>query len=324
MIPPQAKLPPSIGESYPIAVVADRTGLSPDVLRAWERRYQVVKPTRGQSGQRRYSSEDIERLTLLHAVTRAGRSIGEVANLPRDELQRMADEDVAVRERRAALAPEYVALDRILGTALELTRSLASVQLDAHLRRAAGLLGMPVFLERVAVPMLRYVGDEWHAGRLSIAQEHLASTVLQEIILQTMRGFTQREGAPRLLVATPAGERHAIGAALVGAYAAAEGWDVIYLGTDLPAGDIATAAVAAQARVVALSIVFVDDPARLVGEVRALRSRLPADVLLIAGGSGAALLSTELSAAGIKIASSMADLAHGLEKSHRNRNSARS
>ena len=96
-------------------------------------------------------------------------------------------------------------------------------------------MGVTAFLESVAAPLLRRVGDEWHAGRLTPAQEHLVSSVLHDIAVETMRALTQQVGVPRVLVATPAGERHVIGAALVGAAAAVEGWNVLYLGADLPA-----------------------------------------------------------------------------------------
>ena len=83
---------------HPIAVVTERTGLSQDLLRVWERRYRAVSPTRGPGGQRLYSDADIERLVLLHAATRAGRSISRVANLANEALSAMVDEDVAARE----------------------------------------------------------------------------------------------------------------------------------------------------------------------------------------------------------------------------------
>lgn len=269
---------------------------------------------RGPGGQRRYTSADVERLALLHAATRAGRNISEVARLSPEALARLVEEDSVAREARAARTSDHLAPDRMVDLALDLTRALDSSALEAHLRRAAALLGTVAFLARIAVPTLRRVGDEWHAGRLTPAQEHLASSVLQEIILQAMRGFSPRENAPRVVIATPAGERHAIGAALVGAAAAAEGWNVVYLGTDLPAADIADAAMTTAAQVVAVSVVFIDDRNRVAAELRALRSRLPAGVQLIAGGSGAAQLAPELMRAGIRVGTSFTDLSAGVEQ----------
>lgn len=293
---------PSAGDpGHPIAVTSERTGLTQDVIRVWERRYGAVKPARSRGGQRLYTNADVERLTLLNAATDAGRSIGQIARLSTRELKRMVDEDRAVREARSLRLAGGLDGGDVVKLGLTLTRSLAATDLDLHLRRAAAALGVTAFVQNVAVPLLRQVGDEWHAGRMTPGQEHLASSVLHDILVGTMRGFTQRNGASRVLVATPAGERHAIGAALVGAIAAMQGWNVVYLGADLPAADIATAAVAADVAIVALSIVYVDDRQRPLAEVRSLRKQLPQHISLVVGGSGAALLERDLTAAGARV-----------------------
>jgi len=283
--------------------VAERTGLSQDVLRVWERRYGAVKPERGPGGQRFYTNADVERLRLLHSAAKAGRSIGQIAGLSEKALARMVSEDAEARERRASLSTGSVDAAGLVETAFALTRSLAASELDDHLRRAAALLGMSAFVERIMAPLLRQVGDAWHEGRLATSHEHLASSILHDILVETMRGFPHGNGAPRVLVATPAGERHAIGAALVGASAAIAGWNVVYLGTDLPAKDIAAAAVTADVRIVALSIVYVDDRKRVLGELRSLRALLPTGIAIMVGGAGTARLDPELAASGVQIAS---------------------
>lgn len=300
---------------HPIAVVAERTGLSQDVLRVWERRYGAVHPRRDQSGQREYTDADVHRLGLLQAATKVGRSIGRVARLSTTAIAALVEADLESRARRGV--PELAAPDPpdIVGAALAHARALDVAALDESLRRAAATLGVSAFIETVAAPLLRTVGDEWHAGRLTPAQEHLVTAVLHDIVVGTMRAFPQPSSAPKVLVATPAGDRHAIGAALVGAAAAVEGWNVLYLGTDLPAGEIADAARAAGARVVALSVVYVEDRDRVLGELRALRSRLPRDVALIAGGAGAHALAAELGAMNVRVETSIAGLVTELRRS---------
>lgn len=292
-------------QRHPIAVVSQRTGLSQDVLRVWERRYEAVSPSRSPNGVRLYSDADIERLILLRTATRAGRSIGQLAKLPTGELEALVVEDETAQERRGRPAGSPPDPDDVVGASLALARLLDASALDEALRRAAVVMGMPVFLETVAAPLLRKVGDEWHAGRLSPAHEHLVTSSLHEIVVAMMRVFTQRPGAPTVLVATSAGERHVIGAALVGAAAALEGWNVLYLGGNLPATEIADAARSKGVRVVALSIIYVDSPPNLLAEMRALREQLPTDVPLIAGGAGAVLMSRELTALGIRVQASV-------------------
>lgn len=299
---------------HPIAIVAERTGLSQDVLRVWERRYQAVHPLRGAGGQRYYSDGDIERLSLLRAATRAGRGIGHVARLPTDAIAALVADDIAARGRREPPTSTVSVAADTIESALTLARSLDAQGLDETLRRTVATLGVSAFIETVAGPLLRRVGDEWHAGRLSPAPEHLVTSIMHDIVAGTMRSFPQRIGAPRVLVATPAGDRHAIGAALVGAAAAVEGWSVLYLGPDLPAREIADAASAAGARVVALSVVYVDDSARVLGELRALRSMLPPSVRIIAGGGGARALATELAAMDVVVEGSIPGLVAQLRR----------
>ena len=298
------------GTRHPIAVVSARTGLSADVLRVWERRYDAVTPMRARDGQRYYTDADVERLKLLRLATEAGRSIGKVAGLPTRALAKMVAGDESAREA-AGPGPGDARADGIVAASLEHVRAMDAAALEAGLRRAVALLGVAGFLEAVA-SLQQQVGREWHAGRLTAAQEHMATAVVQHVVISAMKELSHGNGAPRIVVATPAEERHAIGAALAGAAAAAEGWNVIYLGADLPAGDIAASAVAANARVVALSIVYVSDRAALLRELRSLRETLPATVAVMAGGSGAAAMRRDIESAGVTVVPSLQQLASEL------------
>ena len=324
------------GGRHPIGVVEARTGLPQDVIRVWERRYRAVEPGRGPGGQRVYSDADIERLTLLEAATRAGRRIGSIATLPIEELEQMVRDDAAAIDARRistgrgggtgiAVADTAIAAEAesVVMDAVKHARALDPERLDASLQRAAGRLGIPAFIELVAAPVLRLVGDEWHAGRLTPAQEHVASTVVRDIIAGAMRSMSANAlrsmssgngGVGRLLVATPAGERHEIGAALAGATAAAEGWSVIYLGADLPAEEIARAAMSAEVEMVALSIVYGAEPERLIAELRMLRSQLPRRVPIVVGGAGTVAIRDELVEAGIIVADTLGELRGKLKR----------
>jgi MerR family transcriptional regulator, light-induced transcriptional regulator len=307
--------PEHTASRHPIAVVAERTGLSQDLLRVWERRYQAVQPRRGAGGHRTYSDADIERLRLLNAVTNAGRSISHVAGLSTDELSRMAQEDAAARRDQAsndtnrAARSQHSRTAEVVEQALAATARLDAAEVEHLLRRAVAEFGVIAFIEGVASPMLRRIGDDWHAGRVSIAHEHLASSIVYDLVTESMRSLTRRSGPDAVLVATPTGEHHAIGAALVGAAAAAEGWRVVYLGADVPAKEIAAAAaIASDVRVVAISLTYLREREKMVNELRDLRALLPAAVVLVAGGTGTGGIETELSAAGIRVGTDLADL----------------
>lgn len=303
---------------HPIAVVAERTGLSQDVLRVWERRYAAVKPMRDSAGQRIYSDADIARLALLRDAVRAGRGISHVARLPTPALEMLVEEDRSARrtvsDPRTAATDASPVDDALVEDALALALALDGQRLHELLRRGSARLGVAGFLETLAAPLLRRVGDEWHAGRMSPAQEHLVSSAVHDIAAATLRAFAPPAGAPRVVVATPSGDRHVIGATLVGAAAAVEGWNVIYLGADLPAPEIATAARASGARLVALSVVFLDSRERVLSEIEALHAALPAAVSLIAGGTGAAALAAPLGRLGVRVESTIAGLVAELRR----------
>ena len=273
---------------YPLRAVVRRTGLSADVLRAWERRYGAVRPTRSAGGQRLYSADDVERLVLLQRATAAGNSIGEIARLDRDALDALLD-----RTERDGAAPTPAAVERLVRDALAAADALDPMALESALKRGALLLGSEVFVDDALPRFLRAVGDRWHRGSLTPAHEHLATQVVRRVLTWLSAAYESQPDSPTIVIATPAEELHELGAMLVAAVAAGEGWKAVYLGPSLPAADIATAAAQVGASVVALSVVHTDGDAT-VRELRAARSLLPASALLVLGGMAAARLERSL------------------------------
>lgn len=288
------------GGRHPIGVVVDRTGLTADVLRVWERRYSAVTPERDDAGQRLYSDADIERLRLLRQAAMAGRAIGQIAGLPTGTLERMVAEDAAERARVPASAPAPDERD-IVEAAVAHARAFEDAALERRLLRALGTSGLTRFLEGIVAPMLRRFGDEWHAGRLTAAQEHLATAIVRRVVATAMRDVGSTADGPTIVIATPQGERHETGAMLAAAGAAAVGWRVIYLGADLPAVDIATAVRETGAAAVGLSVLYLVNPEATIEELRVLRRALPPDVPVAAGGAGAVQLADALRPAGVEV-----------------------
>jgi len=290
---------------HPIAVVAERTGLSRDVLRVWERRYAAVAPARSAGGQRLYSDEQVARFRLLAAATGHGRSISQVAGLTDDELARMVADDELARPAR----PNHDgARAETLDHAMALTEALDGSGLSRTLRRAIARHGFPFFLEEIVPALMQRVGDEWHASRLTIAHEHLASAAVLAIILEGLHVIPETPGAPRLVVATPSGAQHALGAALAAVAAALDGWTVVHLGADVPAADVATAAATTEAHAVAMSVVYAEDAGGTERELRAMRAALPARVPLIIGGAAVGAMAALKADAGVIACATIAEL----------------
>lgn len=281
---------------HPIQVVARRTGLTPDVIRVWERRYSAVSPSRSESRRRLYSDEDVRRLVLLRKATLAGRRIGDVANMSDDELVEL----VASDERSTAEAPTVAptpsagprpvpddAVLRHQKACLLAVEKLDGTAMDGALNQARLELSTPVLIDRVLMPVLHEVGDRWRSGSIRPYQEHLATSMIKSL-LESLRPFHAKPtSGPEFLVTTPAGQVHEMGALMAAVIAATEGWRVTYLGPNLPAEEIAAAALQRKARVIGLSVVYPPDDPLLEQELRRLRQLLPSEVEIVVGGRAA-------------------------------------
>lgn len=269
-------MPPTDEPLLSITAAARRVGLSPHVLRAWERRYGAVRPLRSPSGERLYRPRDLERLALLRAAVRRGHRIGRIARLPTATLRTLV----------AAATPseDPAAVRRACEAALRAWRPETAV---AELARAHHALPWDVFRDDILLPLLRRVGDAWQQGELCAAQEHLFSVGVRALLERWLAELSPDPDAPLLLAATPTGQRHEFGALVAAASAQLVGWRARYLGPDLPPEDVAAAARALGAEAVALSAVLEPvEPARLGEYVAALADGLPRSVLLLLGGRG--------------------------------------
>jgi methanogenic corrinoid protein MtbC1 len=273
--------PPNRQARYPLRAVMRRTGLSADVIRAWERRYSAVAPQRSEGGQRLYSERDVVRLVLLARATAEGHSIGEIARLDDGALEALLQ---GSRSRGRDSAVDEVAA--VVADALGATARLESLALETILKRVVFSLGVERFVDEVVGRFLEEVGNRWHSGAISPAHEHLASNTMRRVLAWVTDAYELEPDAPRIVIATPAGEMHELGAMAVAAAAVSEGWRVVYLGANLPARDIADAAHQVEAKAVALSVVYANGSSSA-AEVERIARLLPDRVELFIGGAAA-------------------------------------
>jgi DNA-binding transcriptional MerR regulator/methylmalonyl-CoA mutase cobalamin-binding subunit len=271
-----------------VRVVARRTGLTPDLLRAWEKRYRVVQPVRSAGGQRNYSDADIERLQLLVKVTAAGRSIGQVASLGNAELRELAAGDRIADDSVDAPEAHDRAVEHYLQDALGAAENFNANLLESTLRAAALQLPSDQALDRVFGPLLLEIGARWEQGRFPPANEHLTTATIRRVLTWMTDFRVTPEDARTIVVGTPAMQLHDLGAMLAATVAATSGWRVAFLGASLPADELARAARMAQADTVALSIVDPGEHAHVSGQLQELRRELPRSIALLVGGAGAA------------------------------------
>lgn len=271
---------------HPIQVVARRTGLSADVIRVWERRYGAVRPTRSNSRRRLYTDEDVSRLILLRKAILAGRRIGDVANLPEETLSSMVETDASAAAQ-VAVAPKVVQEDDSRGhleDCIAAVEALNAQELDRLLTRARLELSTPDLMHRVLRPLLREVGDRWRSGTMRAYHEHLATSMVKSLLENLRPISAQPQAGPDIVITTPAGQLHELGALMVSVVAATEGWRVTYLGPNLPAEEIAAAARQRSAKAVALSLIYPPDDPHVIDELRRLRQLLPPEVAVVVGG----------------------------------------
>jgi DNA-binding transcriptional MerR regulator/methylmalonyl-CoA mutase cobalamin-binding subunit len=269
---------------HTIKVAAKLTGLTTHVIRVWEKRYGAVVPSRSDSQRRLFNDADLQRLTLLRQATGQGHSIGTIARLDNDGLRGLVRRMESASGLTAASAGQNHgdASPAALSDLVDFIVKFNHQALEDALTRFSVALGAQGLLLKVVAPLTQIIGERWQAGELNAAHEHFASAAIREYLLKS-KPFAALDHAPVLLVATPAGQLHELGAVMVACAALNQGWKVIYLGASLPAAELAGAAMQSHARAVALSIVFPEDDPNLAGELVNLRRYLSPEIKILAG-----------------------------------------
>jgi methanogenic corrinoid protein MtbC1 len=265
---------------YSIKAVSQATGLTVETLRAWERRYRVVVPRRDELGRRVYCPDDVLRLRRLREATERGHPIGRLVQMDEPGLVGLLHEP-SVRPAPPATPPAFV--ERILAAA----EDYSSARCEQALTLAISLLPPAQLIDDVLEPLLREVGERWHGGRFSIAQERMVSGSVRKHIGLVVESYDRNARGPAIVFATLPGERHELGLLMSAMVCASHGCKVHYLGADLPPEEIARYTREVGAAVVALSVVVLDGLAALPVQLETLRAGLGPDVPVWVGGQGA-------------------------------------
>jgi MerR family transcriptional regulator, light-induced transcriptional regulator len=264
---------------FRIGELSYRVGVSPDVLRAWEKRYRLLRPSRSKGGYRLYTERDEWRVRLMQQQLWSGLSAAQAA------------QQVARIERERNLR------DASIETPSQLARQLASSleafdEDHAHelLDRLFGLHGLERAIREALMPYLRQLGERWARRQVSIAQEHFASRLIEGRLLALARGWNKGPGR-RAVLACPPGEQHTLPLVSFGLILRSRGWRNIYLGAETPPSTVQMAADTVAADVIVMSAVSADHFAPIARDLRALAHRRP---LVLAGPGATAELAAEL------------------------------
>ena len=247
-----------------ITALSRRTGIAPDTLRKWEQRYGVLRPERTPGGQRRYSESDVQRVEWLRDRIRDGWRIGEAA--------RVLDEAAAV-----ALDDPTELRDSLIASVRANDLRAASAALD----QAFAVLSLHQALTDVVTPALRWTGEAWHRGELSVAQEHALTTKVRVHLSTFVSGGQGGVHGTAVLACAP-GERHDVGLLMLAVMLRGDGWRIEFLGADTPTASAISFAASAGASILCFS-------ASRTESVHALRDALAASSSagpqLVFGGS---------------------------------------
>jgi MerR family transcriptional regulator, light-induced transcriptional regulator len=248
------------GEVLRIGELSKRAGVSPELLRAWERRYGLLRPARSAGGLRLYSPADVERVALMQQHLAEGMAAAEAAALAvRDRV----DEEAA----RTALRP--AAIRDELAAALDV---FDEPRAQAILDRLLALATVETLLAEVVVPYLQELGERWKRGEASVAQEHFASGVLRGRLLGLARGWGLGLGPVAVLACLP-GEQHDLGLIAFGLALRSQGWRIVYLGPDSPLDTVADVSRQLEPSVVVLNAVSRERVRPVLPQLRALAQR---------------------------------------------------
>ena len=273
--------------SFSQAAVEQATGLSREVLRKWELRYQFPMPVRGVRGQRLYREQDIVRLQLIQRLAAQGLRAGQLVPLSLADLQ--AKQDASAWPTAQAVDPTQLqAAAQALLVCLKPGAAPSAVSI--HLEQLVKKLGLALLVDQYLPVFNQTIGDAWSAGLLGVHGEHHYTECVRNVVLRALSPLTASQAQPRVLLTTPPGELHGLG--LLGLQAALNlhGADCVSLGTQTPLSNVVQAVWELDAKVVALSVSINFAPTVMCAYVKVLRQQLPHDCSVWVGGQGAAPL----------------------------------
>ncbi len=234
-----------------IGELARRTGVSPELLRAWERRYGILSPARSPGGFRLYSTEDEGRIRAMRGLLEDGLSAAQAAQL-------------AVARADSASVAQLPAdgSHAFLTALLDFDDSAANAAFD----RLLADFSLETVLRESVLPVLRELGERWERGETTVAQEHFASSLLRGRLLGLARGWDKGAG-PRVLLAAPSEEHHDLAMIVFGLALRQHGWRVTFLGTDTPVATLAETADALDPELVVVAAAITERLADVADEL---------------------------------------------------------
>lgn len=276
---------------YTIKEASARTGIGAPLIRAWERRYGVVRPIRTASGYRMYDDATLQVLAAMRSLVESGWTASEAARAISAGEVPVADVAVTVASGRTTGATGAAAnrarmIDRFVAAA----EAASAADTEAALDEIMASGSFEAVVDDILLPATAALGDSWMTGRLSVAAEHAASAAVGRRLAAAFQaaGIAQRTA---VVVGLPPAARHELGALAFAAALRRRGTGVLYLGADVTLEGWVDAVARTRARAAVVAVPTAADREAATTVIAALRDgRLP---VLAVGGAAAAPLAGE-------------------------------
>jgi methanogenic corrinoid protein MtbC1 len=269
--------------------VEQRTGLSREVLRKWELRYQYPRPGRGLRGQRHYTRDEVDKLILISQLLKHGLRAGVLVPMSTPQLQGLLDRQGSIYPHPTEPSrTELAQAVQSLLVALAPTSDASAI--ESFLQTQLARYGLAVFVAHQVPTFNCAVGDAWLTQRLSIAAEHRYTSCLRQVVLRALPPPSHANTRPRVLLTTPPCELHSLGLLALHAQLSLQGADCIDLGSQTPLAELLQAVTDLQIGVVAISVSICLAPVEIQQFVQKLVAGMPNDCVLWVGGQGCTAL----------------------------------
>ena len=269
---------------HPIQIVSRRTGLSADVIRAWERRYKAVNPTRSSNGRRLYSDNDVKKLMLLQRIISGGRRIGDIANLNIKNLENLIESDESATIVKTSLTnrPSTGSVMEHFDGSIEAIRELDANKLIQLFEIAYQELGAVFLLEDLFAPLIQHVRDECKLGTFRQSQEKFVVELMKSFLLINS-SKSSKQSKSKILIIAPISNNDNLSMLRLCLVCEDSDWMPTYVGTSTSADEILFSYEQGRCDVLMVVVDQYSDQQFLPNELRKIRSLIKDEEILIFG-----------------------------------------
>ena len=267
---------------YKIGQVSAQTGLPPYLIRVWESRYSAVSPLRSRGNRRFFCSDDIRKLQLLSKAVESGHSISQIASLSQEELMRVVESrSPKTWDRVYDATTDSTKAEPYLRKLEQFVAELDINGLQSMLDKAAINLTRPVLILDVIIPLYSGTKRLVRTNKLRVINLKAVTSFLQAFMWDLLRTSVVAESAPKIVTGTLTGQRSEIAALALALIALESGYKSIYLGSNLPANDLAAAVKSKAAQAVAIFFEDLENKTLIGSELSILQDKLGDDFLML-------------------------------------------